>query len=150
MSESNNPLQSLWASMSRPPLHSTALELSPFHDDSPSQLWNFDDQSSYPTPLEKFNDQMISHKPMPPVDIVGEHVGTSLFESLLVANTIGSQINVQNEEFSAGRHRSFSQSFAIPNQFTGMEKTIKCPYCDKLFYKKYNLKSHLVSHSSNS
>jgi uncharacterized C2H2 Zn-finger protein len=79
---------------------------------------------------------------MPKVELAGP--SSLLFESLLVANAIGSQMNAHKDGI-AFRHRSFSQSYAVN---TVTEKTIKCPYCDKMFYKKYNLKSHLVSHSS--
>ena len=147
LSHPGNPLLSLWASMSRPPVHSP-LELSPFHDDSPSQLWNFDDQSSYPTPLEKSYDHQSSQLDSTGIDQQNGATESSLFESMLVANSNGLKENVHLDEFSSIRHRSCSLSCAVPRTIP-MEKTIKCPFCDKMFYKKYNLKSHLVSHSSN-
>ena len=138
--------------MSRPPMHSSALEL-PFHEDTTSNLWTMEDQSAYPTPLDKSDDPFLPEKAIahPDHEFDQEIVkSSSLFESLLVANINGSHINVQKDEISSGRHRSFSHSCAIPRTFNGSEKTIQCPFCDKMFYKKYNLKSHLVSHSSKS
>jgi hypothetical protein len=128
MSQSDNPLLSLWASISRPPVHAPMLEFTPF--DSPSNnLWDFH-ESSYPTPLEPNHDQLLPSNPVSSL-FKEEPSGSSLlFDSLLVANTNGSQINKQRDEF-IGRYRSFSQSCAIPKVCAGNDKSIKCPYCDK-------------------
>ena len=153
-SDISDPLLTLWASISRPPSHPSALRFPTIHDEiSSNQLWDFDALCSYPTPLDKTADDfLIPSKTISQMIPISDDLteSASLFESLIATKEEGSSQNLEQDKFIPnGRHRSFSMSCTTARRFTGVEKTIQCPFCDKMFYKKYTLKSHLVSHSSN-